>query len=450
MAERPEREQVMTGRYAPARGLAAASVVAVAIAAAACQEVNPVSADGGLIPVTPQTVEVFLPWSEFGADVEILGGFGTPSELFTLVVSQDFKGDLDSRALVRFSRFPTVASVRDSTGTTRPDSSFTYLTGRVVARMDTIRSDVSGPVEMSLSMVDQDWHERSTTWDLLVDTVQDRRNWAEPGGGPATALGTATWDPATGDSIVFPLDSATVALFEDTTGIRRTARIDMVTAGELVEISTVNLRIDSRPSINQDTTIVLNAFTQESSFIYAPFPDPPPDGIRAGGAPAWRTILTMDVPTVLNGPQELCDRVGCPFEVSPERLNHASLILTSRASSPAAFQPTDSLLLDVRPVLVPERLPKSPLGPSFLGVFGRSVEPAAFGAGAGKEIPITVTEFVRGRVDPDRADLLPNKLALLSLLEPFSVGFGDFDGPGDPGEPILRLILTASDPVEIR
>ncbi|HSG47786.1 MAG TPA: hypothetical protein VLA43_08250 [Longimicrobiales bacterium] len=427
-----------------------AALAVMVLAAAACQETDPTSVEGGLVPVAPRTVEVILPWSEFGQDVEIFGGFGTPSQLFTLVVSQGYRGDLDSRALIRFADFPRVSSVRDSTGTTRPDSMFTYLTGRVVARMDTIRTEVTGPVEMSLSILDQDWHERSTTWELLVDTVGDQRAWAEPGAGPGTLLGTSTWDPALGDSIVFELDSATVALFEDTTGIRRTARIDMVTAGELVEMAAVNLRIDARPSINQDTVVVLNAGTSRSTFVYFPFPDPPPDGIRAGGAPAWRTVLTLDVPRVLNGPAALCEQVGCPFTLEPEGLNHASLILTSRASSPAAFQPSDSLLLDLRPVLVPERLPKAPLGASFLGILGRSVDPGAFGSEAGVKIPITITEFVRALVDPDRAEDLPNSLALLSLLEPFSVGFGDFDGPGDPGEPVLRLILTASEPVEIR
>jgi len=432
------------------RAPVAAVLLAAAVAVAGCKEANPVTTEGGLIPVTPSTVEVILPWSDFGGGVEIFGGFGTPSQLFALVVSEDFRGELDSRGLVRFNPLPKVALVRDSTGTSRPDSSLTFTAGRIVARMDTIRTTVSGPVEMSVSLLDQDWHERSTTWLLLVDTVQDRRNWTEPGGGPGIPLGTATWDPAQGDSIVFPVDSATVALFGDTTGIRRTARIDMMTVGELVEIAEVNLRLDTRPSTNPDTMVVVNTLTEQSTFIYSPFPDPPPGGIRAGGAPAWRTVLTMNIPRVLNGPQALCDKVGCPFTVSPERLNHASLVLTSRASSPAAFQPTDSLLLDVRPVLVPARLPKAPLGPSFLGIFGRSVEPEAFGASAGKEIPITITEFVRGLVDPERADQLPNQLALLSLLEPFSVGFGDFDGPGDPGEPVLRLILTASDPVEIR
>lgn len=427
-----------------------AMVLAVLAGFAACADEDPVSVNGDLLPLTPLTVEVLLPWSEFGEGVEILGGFGSPSQLPGQIVSLDYRGELDSRALVRFFRFPASASIRDSTGTTRTDSSFTWLSGRVVARMDTFRTNVSGPVELSLSRLDQDWHPLSTTWDLLVDTVQDQRAWTEAGAGPAVELVTATWDPALGDSVVFPLDSATVALFEDTTGIRATARIDMLTAGELVQLADVDLRLDARPSINQDTVVVLNTPIRQGTFVYSPFPDPPPDGIRAGGAPAWRTVIAMNIPRVLNGPAELCEQVGCPFTIEPSRLNHASLILTSRASSPTAFQPTDSLLLDVRPVLVPERLPKAPLGPSFLGLLGRSVGPDAFGDGAGQQIPITITEFVRGLVDPDRADLLPSELALLSLLEPFSIGFGDFDGPGDPGEPVLRLILTASDPVEIR
>ncbi|UCC26698.1 MAG: hypothetical protein JSU98_06225 [Gemmatimonadales bacterium] len=432
------------------RGAPLALALAVMAAVAACADEDPVSVNGDLIPLTPQTVEVILPWSEFGAEVEILGGFGTPSQLPGQVVSLDYRGELDSRALVRFFPFPASASVRDSTGTTRVDSAFTWLSGRVVARVDTLRTQVTGPVEMSLSRLDQDWHFRSATWDLLVDTVQDQRTWGEPGAGPGVSLGTAIWDPAQGDSVVFPLDSATVALFGDTTGVRTTARLDVATPGVLLQLADVDLRLDARPSINQDTVIVLNSGLRQGTFVYSPFPDPPPDGIRAGGAPAWRTVITMNIPRVLNGPEELCAQVGCPFSVEPTRLNHASLILTSRASSPAAFQPSDSLLLDVRPVLVPERLPKAPLGPSFLGILGRSVAPEAFGDAPGQQIPITITEFVRGLVDPARADLLPNELALLSLLEPFSIGFGDFDGPGDPGEPVLRLILTASDPVEIR
>ncbi|MEJ2540625.1 MAG: hypothetical protein P8188_11750, partial [Gemmatimonadota bacterium] len=154
---------------------------------------------------------------------------------------------------------------------------------------------------------------------------------------------------------------------------------------------------------------------------------------------------------VLDGPASLCLPVTCPFELTPERLNYASLILTSQATDPVAFQPTDSLLLDARPVLVPERLPKSPLGPSFLGLAGRALPPEAFGSEAGAEIPIALTDFVAALIDPDRElEDVPDELSLLSLLEPFSVSFASFEGPGSPGEPRLRLILTAIDTVEIR
>ncbi|MDT8342149.1 MAG: hypothetical protein RQ751_11615 [Longimicrobiales bacterium] len=429
---------------------AAAALAVLAVSVLGCQESDPTSVEGSLVPVAPQTVEVVLSWDAFGDSVQILGGFGSVDDLVLDVVALDFRGELDARALVRFGNFPLGASVTDPSGTTRTDTLFSFLGGRVVARIDTFRTKIREPLDLSLSVLREDWHSPSATWEVKVDTVLDRTPWDEPGAGPATPVASARWDPAAGDSVVFALDSATVALFADTTGIRYSARIDMLTPGAMVEIIGFDLRLDARPSLNPDTVVVLNAPEDETTFVFFPFPEPPPDGIRAGGAPAWRTILALDVPRVLNGPSSLCDQVGCPFELTPERLNHASLVLTSRPSQPTAFQPTDSLLLDVRPVLVPERLPKAPLGPSFLNVFGLAVDPDVFGETAGVRIPITVTEFVRALLDPESADEAPSTLALLSLLEPFTIGYGDFDGPGDPGEPRLRLILTASDPVEIR
>ena len=251
---------------------------------------------------------------------------------------------------------------------------------------------------------------------------------------------------------MFPLDSATLAIFDDTIGSRPSARLDMVTPGAFAEVLSLDLRINVRPSINQDTTIVLTAFPERRTFIYSPEPEPGEDGILLGGAPAWRTVLTLDVPTELNGPESLCAQVTCPFALTPQRLNYAALVLTSEATQPEAFQPTDTLLLDARPVLVAERLPKAPLGPSFLGLAGRALSPEAFGPEAGTEFPIAVTDFIASLVDPEVADSvdIPRDLSLLSLLEPFSLGYATFAGPGAVGEPKLRLILTAIDTVEIR
>ena len=75
--------------------------------------------DAALFPVRAATVEVRLPWDAFASGLEVLGGFGSPSELGTAVLAQDFAGELDSRALARFGPFPSTTSVRDSTGTIR-------------------------------------------------------------------------------------------------------------------------------------------------------------------------------------------------------------------------------------------------------------------------------------------------------------------------------------------
>lgn len=423
----------------------------VVLLAAACTQETPAALNGSLLPAEPRTVEVVLPWSTFGDSVSIIGGYGSPNDLPGGLIANQYQGQLDARALVRIRAVPRAFPVRDSTGTTRTDSSFTYLSGRLVALVDTLQSRVTGPVEVAVSYLEDDWHSATATWDFLVDSVGTQQAWTEPGAGPATLLGTAIWDPAESDSVVFPLDSAQVAILEDdSVAVRRSLRFDMLTVGGLAQLSGAALRVDARPSINQDTTIVLSGVARQSTFIFTPEPGLPAAGLRAGGAPAYRSILVFNMPTELNGPPEFCALVECPFTLTPEALNSASLILTTATTSPSAFQPTDSLRLDVRRVLVPSLLPKSPLGPSFFGILGAPVGADAFQDGAGVEIPITVTSFIRDLLDPETGAEEPNQLALISAVEPASFFFGDFVGPGGPGEPRLRLILTDIDPLEAR
>jgi hypothetical protein len=424
---------------------------AVLLVASSCAQEDPTSLDGGVLPAAPRTVEVILPWSAFGDSVRIIGGYGGPNDLPGGLVASRYQGELDARALVRLNPVPQSFLVRDSTGTTRGDTAFTYLGGRIVALVDTFRTRVAGPVELAVSYVEEDWHSATATWDFLVDSIGDQRGWTEPGGGPATLLATATWDPAQGDSIFFPIDSLQVAVLEDdSVEVRRTLRFDMVTDGELAQLAGALLQVEAVPSINQDTTVTLTATGRQTTFIFTPEPGTPASGLRAGGAPAFRSILVLDVPTVLEGPAEFCALVECPFTLTQEALNHASLLLTSRPTTPTAFQPTDSLRLDLRPVLAPERLPKAPLGASFFGILGAPVAPEAFQGAGGVEIPITVTTFVRRLLDPETGAEEPNQLALTSAVEPFSFSYGDFQGPGEAGEPRLRLILTDIDPLEAR
>lgn len=418
----------------------------------ACSQSEPTSVSEELIPARPQTVEVVLPWSAFGDSVVVYGGFGRANDLTRRVVANQYRGVLDARYLARFNRLPQEATVRDSTGESVTATILALQGGRIVARLDTLRSVVSGPVQLSVGYLEQDWDARSATWESSVDTVGTQEPWDEPGAGPVTPLATATWDPTQGDSVVFPLDTAQLRILDvdpDSVDVRPTVRLEAVDADQRLEVSTVLLRGDFIPSVNPDTSVVLTAATNRQTFIYTPQVAAPTGGLRVGGAPSWRTVMVLRLPTVLNGPAELCARVECPFTLTPGRLNNASLILTSRATDPEAFQPADSMLLDLRPVLVPGLLPKSPLGSSLLSLSGRAVESEAFQGAGGVEVPITITDLVRDQIDPEEEDA-PEQVALLAIVEPYSLSFAEFDGPGQPGEPRLRLILTDVAPLDLR
>lgn len=431
------------------RPLFSIAVAGLVAGLAACGESSPTSTDDDRLVIEPRTVELILPWSTFGERVQVYGGFGSPDDLANMVLANGFETDLHSRGLVQWGTYPRVVTVRDSLGENQQDSTLTYIGGYVVARVDTLASTASGPVEIGLAQVTENWHSPTTTWENRVDTIGDRRSWTVAGAGDAVPLSTGTWDPATADTVVIPLDSAQIALWSDTTATGlRGARFEMVTEGVRLELQDIRLRLQTRPSVNRDSTFVLTTIIQDRTFIYTPFVQPPPDGIRVGGAPAWRTVMTFDMPKVLNGPAEVCQAVGCPFTLTPTGINHASLTLRTKEVTPVAFQPSDSVRIDVRAVLVPERLPKAPLGASFLGVLGRSIPASGFGAGAGVEVGVPITEFVRTQVASDSP---PSRdLALLSTLEPLSIAFSSFEGPGSAAEPSLRLIVTIADTLGVR
>ena len=421
-----------------------------ALGVVACEEQTPTSLDEGLLPEEPITLELHIPWEDFASNLEVIGGFGSPSELGTGVLANSFAGTLDARTLLRFGAYPSTVSVRDTTGTTRADSSLTFIGGRVVVFLDTIASTNEGPVLLSLGAIQHPWDVRTVTWTTAIDTINDRRLWPEEGAGPVVPLGVAEWDPATGDSVWFELDSAAVAAWADTSDVSRGARIDLLTEGARIQIATAVLRLNTRPSLNPDSTFFLVAPREEISFVYSPFPEPPPDGIRVGGAPAWRTVLDIRMPKQLNGPEALCAVVTCPVTLHSSELNYAALVLRTRRTQDA-FQPTDTVAIDVRPVLSRVALPKAPLGNSLVGFAGRLIRPEVFGEEAGEEIEIPITIFAQNLISgTDAAGFQPpNTLALLSIFEPVSIAFASFHGPGGEYAPVLKLIVTIGRFVEL-
>lgn len=430
----------------------AALLLAAAMGVTACSEESPTSIGESVLPGAPVTLQIDIPWEEFGSNLQVLGGYGAPSGLGTGVVANGYAGTLNARSLLRFGAYPISATVTDSTGTTVTDTELTFVSGRVVARFRRIASSTSDPVDLSLGLMEEAWHRRSASWTSAVDTIGNQVAWSVPGGGTVAPVGTATWTPiGGGDSVAFALDSAQVAAWDDDDARGLGARLDLVTAGHRVHVSSVGLTLVARPSVNPDTLIELPVQGPELTFIYDPPAVAPTDGIRVGGAPSWRTVFDVAVPTTLTGPPELCDAVGCPVTLDPGEISYAGLVLTTRDPE-GAFLPLDTLGLEGRPVLDRDALPKAPLGAALVGGGGVRMPGPLFSSGVGSAVELPVTTMVRDLItgtDPSTGLPYSNTLALLTPSEPGSIAYASFHGPGTAFAPVLRLVVTVGPSVEL-
>ena len=427
------------------RACAAVALVGLAMLGG-CDEVVPTSLDPNRFPESPATVELHVDWDGFGSGFRTYGGYGSPADLPNSVLASDFRGELDSHTIVRWGAYPVSVSVRDTTGTTRPDSALTYIGGRFVVYFDTLASVTDGPVEVELGATTVEWDDRTSNWWSSVDTSGNSRLWPEPGGGPVEPLGIATWNPDEGDSLAFEIDSARIAEWADTADVTRGARLRLITPGARLDVRGTGLRLHTRPSLHPDSTFYLHVVQEDLTFVYDPYPTAPEEGGRIGGVPAWRTVFEVGSLTSLTGPPELCAAVGCPASFEPSQINYAAIVLHAKAVA-AAFRPSDSVTVDARPVLASASLPKSPLGPSLTGLLGEKVAPEAFQPeGRNAEIEIPVTSFVRDVVRgvDGRGDPVTGTLALLARVEPASLPYAAFHGPEGEHPPYLKVVISVS------
>jgi len=415
-----------------------------------CVQEMPTATDGDLLPVEVVTVEVSIPFTQFGSDLRRFSGYGTPYALPWMVVASEYKGELEARGLVRWAGVHTVMTVMDSTGATRPDSSLTFLGGRVVAVIDTVASVFDGPVTLAAGALQESWHAPTATWERAVDTIAAPVLWTSPGGGTVHHMGTGEWTLGQGDTLFVELDSAELGFWTDTAATSTGMRLDAETAGARMEINWVQLRLDVRPSSNPDTVVEMVVASSGKTFVYDPPPTPSDSGIVIGGAPAWRTVFQMELPEFLDGPPELCAKIGCPYELDADAVSFAALVLTTEAGPPA-YQPTDSVRLDVRTVLAPAALPKSPLGEAMAGITGHALPAEYFGASAGVEVSIPITGYVRALIAPETVagGPVPSTIALLSALEPSALELATFQGLDGANPPYLKIILTLGDRIQI-
>jgi hypothetical protein len=372
--------------------LIAVTLATGVVAVAACSESIPSGPDDSQLPTAPVTVSLQLAWDEFASNLQVFGNYGRVDDLSTAVVASAFNG-IEARTLLRFDTFPKAAEVRDSTGSLETDTLLTYIDAYIMLRMDTVASTNTGLVSLRLGQTLERWDTRTANWNNSLDTLGGAVPWSVPGGGAVDSISTRDWDPALGDSVQLFLDSADIAAWRAGNDSVRSTRIDLLTGGHRLKILAASLRVVANSALDPDTVLVFAVPTTAATFIYDPPAVAPVDGMRVGGAPAWRTVLDVSLPTTLTGPPALCAVVGCPFALGPQHVTYAGLGLRSRRS-PDAFQPTDTVAMEVRPVL--------------------------------------------------------DSLAILATPEPQTFTFASFFGPGLTNPPVLNLVLTVSPPMELR
>lgn len=406
-----------------------------------------------MIPVDAETVEILLPFSEFGRDFQVFGGFGSVSDLATPVVAHQFRGELESRALLRFRDTPEVIQVRPpGEENTVPDSAFTPIGGRLVLRIDTLSFRPGEEVELEADAILAPWHPRSANWTSAVDTLGNRTPWDEPGGGPVRRLGSGVWSPQQeSDSVVVPLDSLTATEWVEGDVDTRSARISLRSPGTRVRLTAMSFQADVRSSVDEDTIVTISAEPEATTFIFTPEPGVSSQEIRIGGGPARRAFFRFELPERISGDSPVCEVVTCPLELRADRVMFAGLVMQTQPVMPEAFQPADTVPLDVRPALAPDRIPRSPMGPSVQAA-PRAMAPEGFQAGGMARVEVPMTAFVQSILrEPgsESEDPVPTTVVLLSPAEPTGLGFASLIGPGREGEPFLRIILTLSEGVQL-
>lgn len=425
---------------------------------AGCTDETPTSGDPDLIPVEATTVEVSLPFEDFADEFRQVGGYGSADGVGVAILAHEFEGALESRGLFRFQEYPDQIDVPDPNDPeeTVADTLITPVEGSVRFSFDPDFSRGEPPFELVLFTTEEVWHSPSTTWDMAVDTLGGRVDWSSPGGGEVVEVGRGEWDPEDGDTVSVAVDPEAVEAWADADDPARGLHVRSETPGTHLVAIDAELDVGFESEENPDTIVTETVASRSRTFIYDPAPEPD-ERMILGGAPAWRSFLRMDLPERFEEPMEVCQQLECPLDLRPGVVVHAEMVLHPQ-QAPAGFSIKDSVRVDAREVLRPERLPRAPIRaiPGATRAFDQEVfEP---GENDGDPVTMPLTNYVRALLeyrerDPDDVDdpeRQPSEtLTFLVVPEPFRLDVAAFGGPEHENEPELRLILTVSDGVRL-
>lgn len=432
-----------------------AGALAVGLGAVACDQELPTQVGGDLLPdAAVATYELILPASEFLESDTAISGFGIGARSAALIVARDYLGELDANALAKFSAFPgRFTYTADSVTVT--DSTPTYIGGEVVVRIDTtaLGLDEAGTdttIGFQLHSVAEAWDARSTSWTVRSAVGGDTLLWSEPGGTRGALLDSARWvrgDSVAGDTLIFPIDSATVAAWSDTSSAQGVL-LSTEDAGVRARVGVLQLRLFVRPTEHPDTVVSTATGVRSQAYVYQPEPSEPDGVLRVGGNEGWRSFLVFQ--------DSLWDRVlpcpegpGCAIRLADATINRAELLLNADAVA-AIHQPLTPFSLEARPVRGSSDVPlaRAPLADT-VGV-ASGLAASAFAAPADTVVTLSVGGYVRTLLaGPPDSDIAERRvLALTAIPDQLPFGFGSFEGVAGANAPMLRLVVTVDPAVE--
>lgn len=413
-------------------------------ALAGCGDEDPTAVGSVLIGPSVSTFEVVLDAEDFLQLDTTYDGFGHIRDAGFRLVANQFADELDAHTLFEISRPYTVTYQVD--GESRNDSIAAFRGARVTLIVDTLAS-TEGPVDVEVLPVTESWDAGSVSWTLRYDTAGLSEAWTTPGGTTAGVAGRATY--TSGDTLVIPIDSASAAVWQDTTAARRGALIRSATPGSRLRLTSVRFTFDVVPRDNPDTLLTAGAATRNMHIIDPEEPSTPTaTELRVGGLPAWRTLLRFRPMRELV--LDACGGGGlgtgdpeCDVPLRDATLTLATLLLEPL---PVAGRRLERpIRIDARAVLAAANVPvfRSPL--TSVGAMRDSVPVELFTPlpppGARVAVPITgyVRELVR---EEDPEEPLPVWLALVAAAERSTFGYASFSSMESAAPPRLRLVVT--------
>lgn len=414
--------------------------------AAACGDELPTNVGAGLLPVDAiQTFEVVLDADRYLVWDTAFGQYSAPADADYAIIANAFEGELHSRVLLRFN-IPTTLVVTDTAGVQRVDSVPIFTGGLVQMVVDTLASSDHGEVQVFHTT--ESWDRVTADWTLRVDSPGARLPWAQPGGSRGALAGSADWVPGAdtlaADTLSVPVDSAAIAIWADTADANRGAVISSGTPGTRLRTGAPLLLLQARSTHRPDTIYEVRV-TPTRTFIFTPDLPDAAGTPRAGGQPAWRTVLHLrdriDTVTVA------CPAVpGCRVRLSDVSISHAALLLQPQPP-PAGFSPELPVQLSVHLMLPTELVPlqRSPLT-EVVSTTRLPIPVSSFTSPGAPPVELPFTDVVSLFVAPPGTTPTEQRVTHIALVQAGvrTFGFAQFER-----RPQLRLVLTMTKELQL-